>query len=124
MKTFRLLPLLVAVSAALASPARAQSLVDLYESARKFDAAYLSARSQYDATLAKANQARAAVLPTANLALGVSRSTQEITPDIGPKTDRSYGTENATISASQPLYRPGNWAGYQQGLKQDRKSVV
>jgi outer membrane protein len=118
MKTFRLLPLLVAVSAALASPARAQSLVDLYESARKFDAAYLSARSQYDATLAKANQARAAVLPTANLALGVSRSTQEITPDIGPKTDRSYGTENATISASQPLYRPGNWAGYQQGLKQ------
>jgi outer membrane protein len=118
MKTFRLLPLLVAVSATLALPARAQSLVDLYESARKFDAAYLSARSQHDATLARANQARAAVLPTANLALGVSRSSQEITPDVGPKTDRSYGTENATISAAQPLYRPGNWAGYQQGLKQ------
>ena len=115
MNTFRLLPLLVAVSAALALPVRAQSLVDLYESARGFDAPYQSARSLYDATLAKAAQAKAAILPTANLALGVSRSTQEVTPGTG---DRAYGTENATVSASQPLYRPGNWASYQQGLKQ------
>ncbi|NMM15058.1 MAG: TolC family outer membrane protein [Rhodoferax sp.] len=118
MKTFRLLPLFVAVSAALALPVQAQSLVDLYESARGFDASYQSSKSLYDATLAKGAQAKAGILPTAGLAIGVSRSTQEAIPDAGTRSDRSYGTENATVSASQPLYRPGNWAGYKQGLKQ------
>ena len=60
MKTFRLLPLVVAIGAALALPAQAQSLVELYESARGYDATYQSAKSQYDATLAKAEQAKAA----------------------------------------------------------------
>ena len=118
MKTFRLLPLFVAVSAALALPVRAQSLVDLYESARVFDASYQSAKSQYDATIAKADQAKAAVLPTANLALGVSRSNQEVIPETGASSDRTYGTQSAAVSASQPLYRPGNLASYRQGLKQ------
>ena len=118
MKTFRLLPLIAAVSAALAVPAHAQSLVNLYESARGFDASYQSAKSQYDATLARADQAKAAILPTANLAVGASRSKQEVTPEGLPGSERSYGTRSATISASQPLYRPANWASYEQGLKQ------
>ncbi len=118
MKTFRLLPLFVAVGAALALPAQAQSLIDLYQSARSFDASYQSAKSQFDATLAKADQAKAAILPVANLALGLSRSTQEVIPDLGPSSDRSYGTQSATVSASQALYRPANWASYQQGIKQ------
>ncbi len=116
MKMFRLLPLFAAISTAVALPVQAQSLVKLYEAARSFDASYQSAKSQFDATLAKADQARAAILPVANLALGMSRSRQDITPDVG--SNRSYGTETATVSASQPLYRPANWATYQQGLKQ------
>ena len=116
MKMFRLLPLFAAISTAVALPVQAQSLVKLYEAARSFDASYQSAKSQFDATLAKADQAKAAILPVANLALGMSRSRQDITPDVG--SNRSYGTETATVSASQPLYRPANWATYQQGLKQ------
>ena len=81
MKMFRLLPLFVAVGAALALPAQAQSLVKLYESARGFDASYQSAKSQYDATLAKADQAKSAILPVANLAAGYSRSRQGYTQD-------------------------------------------
>jgi len=118
MKTFRLLPLFVAIGAALALPAQAQSLIELYQSARSFDASYQSAKSQFDATLARADQAKSAILPVANLALGLSRSTQEVVPDLGPSSDRSFGTQSATISASQPLYRPANWASYQQGIKQ------
>jgi outer membrane protein len=118
MKTFRLLPLFVAFSAVLALPLRAQSLVSLYESARGFDASYQSAKSQYDATLARADQAKAAILPVAGLAVGASRSTQEYIPSGSTARDSSYGTQSATLSASQPLYRPGNWASYQQGLKQ------
>ena len=116
MKMFRLLPLFAAISTTLALPVQAQSLVKLYESARGFDAAYQSAKSQFDATLAKADQAKAAILPVANLSLGMSRSNQDITPDVG--SNRSYGTETATVSASHPLYRPANWATYQQGIKQ------
>ncbi len=118
MNTFRLLPLFVAVGVALAVPAQAQSLIELYQSARSFDASYQSAKSQYEATLAKAEQAKSAILPTANLGLGLSRSTQEVIPDLGASSERSYGTQSATLSASQPLYRPANWASYKQGLKQ------
>ena len=118
MKMFRLLPLTVAVGAALALPVQAQSLVKLYEAARGYDASYQSAKSQYDATLAKADQAMAAILPTANLAAGYSRSRQGYTADAATTLDSTYGTQNGTLSASQPLYRPANWAGYQQGVKQ------
>jgi outer membrane protein len=113
---FRLLPLIVAVGAALALPVHAQSLVDLYESARTFDASYQSAKSQYQATLAKADQAKAAILPSANLAAGVSRTNLENGGTVA--TDRTYDTQSATITAIQPLYRPGNLASYRQGLKQ------
>ena len=115
MKTFRLLPLFVAVGAALALPVRAQSLVELYESARGFDAAYLSAKSQFDASLAKADQARAAILPTVGMSAGVSRSVFSI--DV-PPIDYTYGSQNVGLSASQPLYRPANWALASQGEKQ------
>jgi outer membrane protein len=118
MKTFRLLPLLAALGAALTLPTQAQSLIELYQSARGFDASYQSAKSQYDATLAKADQAIAAILPQAGLTMGVSRSTMEVIPDLGASSDRAYGTQSATLSASQPLYRPANWASYKQGLKQ------
>lgn len=117
MKTFRLLPLLAALGAALTVPVQAQSLVDLYESARGFDAPYQSAKSQFDATLARADQAKALVLPSANLAVNASRSTQDSTPESAT-SDRTYGTQSATVSASQPLYRPANWASYAQGKKQ------
>lgn len=110
----RLLPLFVAMASCLAASAQAQSLVDLYTAARGFDATYQSAKSQFDATLAKGDQARAAILPTANLGLGMSRTSQEVLPT----PERAYGTQNATISASQPLYRPANWASYEQGNKQ------
>jgi outer membrane protein len=119
MKMPRLLPLFLAISATFALPAQAQSLVDLYESARGFDASYQSAKSQFNATQAKAEQARAAILPTANLGFVKSRSSQELTTESGTgNKDFSYGTETTTLSASQPLYRPANMASYQQGSKQ------
>ncbi len=119
MKIPRLLPLFMAISATFALPVQAQSLVDLYESARGFDASYQSAKSQFNATLAKAEQAKAAILPTANLGFVKSKSTQEYTTETGVgNRDYGYGTETATMSASQPIYRPANQASYLQGLKQ------
>ena len=111
-------PLATAITLALATmmlPVQAQSLTDLYESARTFDATYQSARLQYDANLSRAEQAKAGILPTAGLSAGVSRTGFDNTT---PSIDRSFTTETATLNASQPLYRPANWAAYEQGLKQ------
>ena len=52
-------PLAVALLLALASAAQAQSLAELFEAARGYDATYLAARSQYEANLARAQQAKA-----------------------------------------------------------------
>ena len=109
-------PIVVAIaSVLLAMGAQAQNLVQLYDAARTFDASYQSARLQYEANLAKADQARAGILPTAGLNVGASRTSFDSTI---PAADRSFSTQNATLTASQPLYRPANWATYEQGLKQ------
>jgi outer membrane protein len=111
----RLLPLTVALGAAFAGPAHAQSLLDLYESARAYDATWQSAKAQYDANLFRAEQAKAGILPSANLSAGVSRSNFENTV---PAVDRGITTQTATVSASQPLYRPANFATWEQGKRQ------
>ncbi|MDD5028392.1 MAG: TolC family outer membrane protein [Rhodoferax sp.] len=115
MKTLHLLPLTLAITGALALPAQAQSLLELYQSARTFDASYQSAQAQADATLAKGEQARAALLPSVGLAAGANRVA------IGsdqPAFEKSYGNQNIALSASQPLYRPANRASAEQGKKQ------
>jgi len=115
MKSLRLLPLALAI-AAWTAPAGAQTLPELYESARGYDATWQSARAQYDASLFRSEQARAGVLPSANLGAGVTRSNFETTV---PQVDRGLTTQSATLSASQPLYRPANYAT----LLQARRSV-
>jgi outer membrane protein len=113
---FRLLPLPALVAAALATPAQAQaqSLLDLYESARSYDAAWQSAKAQYDANLYRAEQAKASILPQAGLSAGVTRGHLDNT---FPKEELPFTTQSGTVSASQPLYRPANFATYKQGKR-------
>ena len=115
MKVLLLLPLAAALAAAACAPARAESLLELYESARAYDATWQSAKAQYDANVFRAEQAKAGVLPTANLSAGATRSRFELN---NPEVERAFGTQNATLSASQPLFRPANLASYEQGKRQ------
>jgi outer membrane protein len=115
MKMLRLLPLAAAIGLATGGPAHAESLLQMYEAARAYDATWQSAKAQYDANLYRAEQAKAGILPQAALTAGASRSTLDVD---NPPTDRAFGTQNATISASQPLYRPANLATYRQGRRQ------
>jgi outer membrane protein len=115
MKTPRLALLAAAVLAAFAAPVMAQNLTQLYESARAYDAVYQSAKSQYEANLAKAEQAKAGLYPTAGLAAGMSRANVDNT---NPNVTRNPTSQNLTLSASQPLYRPANKATAEQGEKQ------
>ena len=115
MNSMRLVPLALALGAAFSAPVRAESLQQLYEAARAQDATWQSAKAQYDANIARAEQAKAGLLPTAGLSAGVTRTHLEIDT---PVTDRRYTTRNAAVSAAQPLYRPANLATYRQGLRQ------
>lgn len=116
MNTLRLLSIALALSNTLALPARAQSLLDLYQSAKAFDASYQSAKSLFDANLAKGEQAKAALLPSVGLTAGVNRTNVDSNT---PAFDRGgFGSQNVTLNASQPLYRPANVATAEQGKKQ------
>ena len=114
MMNLRYLTLSLAVASAFSVPAQAQSLVELYDAARGFDASYQSAKSQYEASLYRAEQAKAGLLPTAGLSLGANRS--NIGSDV-PSIEKTFGSQSATVSASQPLYRPANVAAAEQGKK-------
>jgi outer membrane protein len=132
---FRHLPVHAAVLMGLSGWAQAQSLVELYDAARGYDATYQSAKAQMDATLSKTDQAIAGILPTVTSTASVSRSniTALTDPLIGATTfpnntnfsyDRIFGTQNAGITASQALYRPANVAAYVQGKRQREQAYA
>ncbi len=87
-----------------ASGAQAQNLVELFEAARGFDATFLAARSQYDANVFRAEQAKAGLLPEVGLGAAASWARR----DINNGTDSTSDSQSVSLSASQPLYRPAN----------------
>lgn len=111
---FTLIPVLAALVAVIAPSVQAQSLVDLYTAARGYDATFQSAKSNADATAFRAAQAKAGILPSASLTANANRTNTEAVS----KVEQAYGSQTVTLGASQPLYRPGNWATYEQGKKQ------
>ena len=106
-----------AVCVAFTLPARAQSLVDLFDTAKVADAGFLSAKAQADANLYRAEQARAGLLPSAAFGALASQSYLGIAPSVGASSERGYGTQQVSLSGSYPLYRPANQAAFDQGQK-------
>ncbi|MDP2264655.1 MAG: TolC family outer membrane protein [Hydrogenophaga sp.] len=112
-RTANLTQLAVGALLALAGTAQAQSLVEVFEAARGFDATILSARSQFDGNVARAAQARAGILPQAGLSGGANWSRRD---SPTPQLDGSSNSQNVTLAASQPLYRPANQIANEQAL--------
>ena len=110
---------------------QAQSLVELYNAAKKYDATYLSAVAQYEANRARADQALAGVLPRAALTASTQRTGVDVEPfGTGANTSaatspytRYFSTHAATLSATQPLYNPANRLFYEQSRKQLAQAV-
>jgi len=118
---FRTLPLTAAVMMAFASSAQAQSLVEMYDAARGYDAGFISAKAQFEANLARANQALGGILP--NIAVSVSQVRTDFQRQVigvdavrPPVTELETKTTAATLV--QPIYRPAAWATYRQGGRQ------
>lgn len=119
---FRPLPIALAVVLSFSSHVQAQSLVDLYEVARGYDASFISAKAQYEANLAKANQTLGGILPSISLSSTATRTNAELTYDKPTSTyvngQNIYGNYTANVTMTQPLYRPAVWATYKQGGRQ------
>ncbi len=114
MRSFRPLPLISAMALAFCGMAHGQSLVELYDAARSFDASYQSVQAQFEATRLKSAQAQAKLGPTGSLNVNVSKNNVNYDPGktvaSNPSFTRFYGTNTATVIGSQPLYRPADKA--------------
>lgn len=124
---FRTLPLTASVALAFASSAQAQSLVEMYDAARGYDAGFISAKAQFEANLAKANQSLGGILP--NIAVSVSQVRTDYQRQvIGVDATRTPVTELETKTTAatlvQPIYRPAAWATYRQGGRQLQQAAA
>jgi outer membrane protein len=124
---FRSLPLTAAVMLAFASSAQAQSLVEMYEAARGYDAGFISAKAQFEANLARANQSLGGILP--NIAMSVSHTKTDVQRQIsGVDAVRQdiaqLETKTTAATLVQPLYRPAAWATYRQGGRQLQQAAA
>ncbi|QTD46648.1 TolC family outer membrane protein [Ottowia testudinis] len=116
MPTRRPLAHLAAVLALAAAPVQAQSLLQLYEAAHGYDAPYQSALANAQATQARADQARAGLLPQVGLQMGAQRNWAE-TSVAANTGSRAFNVLNGSIVGSQPLYRPANRISWDQGKR-------
>jgi outer membrane protein len=104
--------LLALLGLGAAGGAQAQSLVELFDAARGFDATYLGAKSSFDATQARAEQARAGLLPQVGLGGAANWSNRNSSANV---LDGTSNNQAVTLQATQPLYRPSNRLVADQG---------
>ena len=112
----RLLSVSLAVGAAWAAAtgAQAQSLAELAQLARGYDAPWQAAKAQYEAAASRAEQARAGLLPSAALTGSASYGRTDVSR---PPIDLHAPTQTLGVAASQPLYRPANRITFEQGQR-------
>lgn len=100
----------------LAGAVRAQSLQELYEAARAYDATYLAARAVADSAQYQLGQAEALNRP--KVGLGVSATRTETDPPSKVSRDRFGNTvTNAGLTASYALFNRSNSVTIEQARK-------
>jgi len=104
----------------------AQSLRELYDAARAFDATYLAARALADSAQYRAAQADALKRPNVGLAANAFRTDVDVPPTVTgpdrrpvPFTSGHFFNNrvDATVSATQPLYNRNNDATISQAQR-------
>ena len=108
----RPLHLSLALAWAFAGSAQAQSLLQMYETAKGHDATYASAKAQAEATQAKAAQAKAALLPTVGASVA---STKKHSDNTSGNQIADFTEKAAGISASMPLFSWASISDFRKG---------
>ena len=107
------LALMVALALGTGAPALAQSLKDLYEAARVYDATYLAARATAQSAEYRAAQSEALLKPSAALTASAT-ATQLDMPVIGTGDNN---TVQGAVSGRYPLFNRANQATVAQARK-------
>jgi outer membrane protein len=116
---------LAAVAAALAAPAAAEDLLQVYRDAQRYDAVYAAARFTLEAGRERIPQGRALLLPTLNLTANATQQRVDIQSSnslVIPPIEKSPLNTNYTFTLTQPLYRPQNFAQRDMAEYQVRQS--
>ena len=103
----------------------AENLNQVYQDARNYDAQYAAAKFTLQANQEKLPQGRALLLPTLNLSASVVQTYLDSEfrgPTTQPGGKRDYRTDGYTFTLTQPLYRPQNYAQYNQGELQAKQA--
>ena len=111
--------------AVAALPAAAEDLLQVYRDAQRYDAVYTGARYSLEAGRERIPQARALLLPAVSLTANTAAQRIEVESSntaVTPSFLRSPSTAGYTLTFSQPLYRPQNYAQWQQADYQVRQA--
>ena len=107
MKLFRTLPLIAAMSLAFSGTVRGQSLVDMYDTAREFDATFKGAQYQVQAARMRILQAQAKLGMNVNLNANASLNNGGYSKPSSLPGNHSYTNQTGTVTGTQQLYKPG-----------------
>lgn len=107
--------LALALGLAFGASAWAQSLQEVYEAARGYDASYLAARALLDSAQYRAEQAKALNRPSVGLQVSGTRSLSD-TPYTSPAKTGSTVAQ-AGVSATQSLFNRANGVSIEQAEK-------
>jgi len=113
--SFPIAALSLALGLALTGSVRAQSLQELYEAARGYDATYQAARALLDSAQYRTEQAKALNRPSVGLQVSATRSTSD-TP-FSSTLSADTNSVSAGISATQSLFNKANNATIDQADK-------
>ena len=105
---------LAALGMAGALSAQAENLVDLYQAARGYDAAFLSAKAQFEAAQSKAEKARSLERPSVNFQATIKRNRLNSSVDGPLSSDGSSTNSQLAVAARQPLFNASNTAKISQ----------
>ncbi len=119
-----LLTLSFALPLAAAQAGQGADLIEIYRAAQSADAVYAAARASWAAGQEKLPQGRSGLLPSASLSAFSQYNDRELKPRDPTVTggNSQFNSNSVSLSVTQPLYRPQNFASYEQAKTQVAQS--
>jgi outer membrane protein len=117
----RILPFVSLASLLALSPAaHGADMLQIYRSAQASDTQYGAARASWAAAQERLPQGRAGLLPSVSVSAFTQSNDREIDfrdPSI-PNLNSNFNSNSASVSLTQPVYRPQNFQAFEQAKTQ------
>ena len=113
-------PAALAFLLGMAAAAQGADLIEIFRLAQVADAQYAAARATWSAGQEKLPQGLSGLLPSATISANTQYNDRETRPrdPANPTVNSQFNSNSATISVTQPLYRPQNYTAYEQAKSQ------